>query len=424
MNEIGCIPKLYKIRQDIPSYEIEDIHQATQSSIETLSVAKDLSGLTIGIAVGSRGIDNLIPILRSIIHSITEQGGEAIIIPAMGSHGGGTEQGQLEVLEGLGITEHALQTPILCCSRSTLLGYTEEGIPVYCSNAVSQVDHIVPVNRIKSHTDFTGKIESGICKMLAVGLGNQDGAMTVHAHALVKGYEAVITSVAAYLINKIPILFAVGILENWKGRTTEIKAFLSEDIIGTELALLAKMKADSIKLPFNNIDVLVIDQFGKNISGTGMDTKVIGRIMVRGQKEPDVPVINRVVVLHLTPESHGNATRIGLADITTMNVFHSVDIKTTAINSISSMSPEQGRLPCILENDLEAIKAAIFTLGIVDIQSIKMVYIRDTLSLEYLAVSAALLSEVNANASLTILDEGEELRFDENGRIISMWENK
>jgi len=421
---VACLPKMYKIQQNVPSHEIEDIDSEIRSIIASLMISDGIKGLKIGIAVGSRGIDNLTTILTSLINIITENGGETVIIPAMGSHGGGTEHGQLEVLESLGITEQSMKIPILSCSTSSLLGYTDGGIPVYCSNAVFQVDRIVPVNRIKSHTDFSGKIESGICKMLAVGLGNQDGAMTVHAHSLVKGYETVIYSVASYLITKIPILFAVGILENWKSRTTEINAFLSQDIITTEPRLLARMKASSIKLPFKEIDVLIIENIGKNISGTGMDTKVIGRIMVRGQKEPEVPVIKRIVVLNLTPESHGNATGIGLADITTMDVFKSIDIKTTSINSISSMSPEQGKLPCILENDLEAIKAGIFTLGIADVKNIKMVYLKDTLSLEYLSVSDALLSEVNTNSSLVRLDEGEELCFENGGKIISVWGNE
>ncbi|MDW7677108.1 MAG: lactate racemase domain-containing protein [Bacillota bacterium] len=414
---------MYRIRQNIPAHEIEDINHEVIAGVERLPILDcDIKGFKIGIAVGSRGIYKLTTIVKSVIKIIIEKGGEPSIISAMGSHGGGTEQGQYEVLASLGISEEAMGVPIRCCTDSTLLGYTDEGIPVYCNNAVFKVDKVVLVNRIKTHTDFSGKIESGICKMLSVGLGNPDGAMTVHAHSLEKGYEHVISQVATYMIEKIPILFAVGILENWVGKTSKIEAFLAKDIISSEHSLLAEMKAGSIKLPFSKIDVLIIENIGKNISGTGMDTKVVGRIMVIGQKEPEEPVIKRIVVLNLTPESHGNATGIGLADITTMSVFKAIDIKTTAINSISSMSPEQGRLPCILGNEYEAIKAAIFTLGTVDVKKVKMVYIKDTLSLEYMIVSSALLSEVNFNPCLEILGAGEDLIFDSEGKIAINWE--
>ena len=415
------LPQLVRIKQDIITEEISNVEVTVKNALDQLPFnRKNLVGKTIGITVGSRGISNLSLILKTIVNIIKDAGGNPVLLPAMGTHGGGKVDGQREVLESLGINEATIGAPLRFCVESTLIGETPSQVPVYCNSEALKIDGLVVMNRIKEHTDFSGEIESGICKMFSIGLGGPQGAFTTHAHAMMKGYEKVITEVAEMMIQKLPVIFAVAILENWKGRTAHVEAFLPEDIVTKEKLLLKKYKAMTIKLPFSNLDVLVVGEMGKNISGTGMDTKVIGRIHVKGQKEPDHPKITRIVVLEITPESHGNAIGVGLADIITKKVFNSIDISVTALNSISSMAPEQGFIPCVVNNDQEAIVAAVNTLGAVDASKARIVYIKNTAALDEIVVSEALVEEICKNDQLKIIGELEELQFDKEGNLINL----
>lgn len=413
-------PRMIKIKQNMPVQTVEDVVGAVLKSLDSIKARQiNLEGKTIGITAGSRGINNISLILKTIADYVKEAKGNPVLIPSMGSHGGGALEGQREVLASLGITEEAVGAPVRCCIDTVMLGETPSGVPVYCNKEAVKMDGLIVVNRIKSHTDFSGKIESGICKMLAIGLGSEKGAITTHSHAIVKGYEEVITEVAKVMISKLPVLFAVGILENWKSETAEIGAFLPEEIVEKEKLMLAKYKESAIKLPFTDLDVLAVGKIGKNISGTGMDTKVIGRIHIKGQKEPDKPKIARIVVLGLTEESHGNAVGIGLADITTQEVFESIDLRRTGFNCISSMAPEQGFIPCVAADDRAALESALATLGAVEFSKIRMVYIKNTSSLEEMAVSEALIGEVQSDSRLDIIGELEELQFDASGKLLN-----
>jgi len=413
-------PRMIKIKQNMPVQTVEDVVGAVLKSLDSIKARQiNLEGKTIGITAGSRGINNISLILKTIADYVKEAKGNPVLIPSMGSHGGGALEGQREVLASLGITEEAVGAPVRCCIDTVMLGETPSGVPVYCNKEAVKMDGLIVVNRIKSHTDFSGKIESGICKMLAIGLGSEKGAITTHSHAIVKGYEEVITEVAKVMISKLPVLFAVGILENWKSETAEIGAFLPEEIVEKEKLMLAKYKESAIKLPFTDLDVLAVGEIGKNISGTGMDTKVIGRIHIKGQKEPDKPKIARIVVLGLTEESHGNAVGIGLADITTQEVFESIDLHRTGFNCISSMAPEQGFIPCVAADDREALESAFATLGAVEFSKVRMVYIKNTSALEEMAVSEALIEEVQSDSRLDIIGELEELQFDASGKLLN-----
>jgi len=416
-------PRMVKVRQNKEAFVLSDIKEAVQQALAAIQFKQmDLRGKKIGITAGSRGIRNLPEIIKLIVTYIEDMGGNPVLIPAMGTHGGGSLEGQKHVLASLGISEDSTGAPVHCCLDTVLLGTTPSGVPVYCNSDAAKMDGLVIVNRIKSHTDFSGEIESGICKMFAIGLGSEQGAYTTHAHAIIHGYEKVITEVAQLMIAKLPVLFALGIMENWKGDTAAIEGFLPEEIISREKLMLIRYKEALIKLPFSQLDVLVVGEIGKNISGTGMDTKVIGRIHIMGQKEPESPQISRIVVLGLTKESHGNAIGIGLADITTQKVYQSIDLRITGFNSISSMAPEQGFLPCVVANDQEAFEAALMTLGAVDFSKVKMVYIKNTSALEEFAVSEALLQEVQADKCLETIGYLEELRFNSTGDIVSFKE--
>ncbi len=413
------LPRLAIVKQTVPSFEIDNIRNAVIGSLEKSKVNREeLLGKTIGITVGSRGINAIQEIISTLVDMVKDAGGNPVLIPSMGTHGGATVEGQNSVLKSLGITEERMGAHIKLCVDTVQIGTTTGDVPVYCNLEATKVDGLIIVNRIKQHTDYTGEIESGICKMLAIGLGSYKGALTTHSHAILSGYETIIKDVANVMVHKLPIFCAVGVLENWKGKTFNIEVFLPEEIMTKEPLLLQKAKELAIKLPFEQINVLVINEIGKNISGTGMDTKVVGRIMVKGQKEPETPRIDRVVVLNLTPESHGNAIGIGLADITTRKLFNEINLRDTALNSISSMCPEQGKLPCVVDTDKEAMEAGFLTLGAIEPQKARMVYIKNTLELETLFVSEAMLDEVKENNYLEIMCEPKEISFDEYGNLL------
>ena len=413
------LPHLAMVKQRVNAYEINDVKNEILISFEKNRINKNkLYNKTIGITVGSRGIGAISEIIVTLVEMVKKSGGIPVLIPSMGTHGGGDIAGQESILRSLGITEKNTGAQIKLCIDTIQLGVTVEGIPVYCNAEAVKVDALIIVNRIKQHTDFTGNIESGICKMLAVGLGSYSGALTTHSYALINGYEKTIKNIANVMIEKLPIFCAVGILENWKGKTSVIEIFPPEEIMVKEPALLRKAKRMAIKLPFKKINILVINEIGKNISGTGMDTKVVGRIMIKGQKEPKTPRIDRIVVLNLTSESHGNAIGIGLADITTRKFFMKTNLNETALNSIASMCPEQGRMPCIADNDKKAIEAGLLTLGAIDPCNARIVCIKNTQELETLLVSESMMDEVNNNIFLETISDPEEICFDNCGNLI------
>ena len=415
------IPQRFvRIKQQVDVPQIDNARKAVIDSLREIGADKrNFKGQTVGITAGSRGIDRIPEILSAVAEMIQDCSGRPVIIPSMGTHGGATVERQLSVLTSLGITREAVGCPVLECVESVLIGETSEGIPVHCNLEATKVDHLVIVNRVKPHTDFSGCIESGICKMMAIGLGSYKGAETAHSYARIHGHEKVITSVAKRMLEKLPVAFAIGITENYKGKTARLQAMEPERIMGKEKKLLDWVKEKQIKLPFDSMGVLVVGEIGKNISGTGMDTKVIGRIMVKGQKEPELPKIECIAVLSLTSESHGNACGIGLADITTKRVLDAVDLYVTGYNSIASMAPEQGRLPCVVSNDYEAIHSAISTLGAVSPEKARVVYIQNTNRLERLAVSESMLDEVEAKGYLEVISRPEKLEFDGEGTLLN-----
>ncbi len=416
-------PKMVRIRQNVPAPEIADVYGTVMRSVTDFCASNRVipfKGRRIGITAGSRGIYSIPLILRAVVDYVKQAGGSPFLIPSMGTHGGATAEKQVELLESLGVTEESVGAPVIRCVDTVYLGDTESGVPVHVNKATRQVDALIVVNRVKAHTDFSGEIESGLCKMFAIGLGSYTGATTTHSHALVKGYEQTITQVAGVMMKHLPVAFGVAIIENWKGKTAKVEVVTPGRLIERERELLREAKSLSIKLPVKKIDVLVIDEIGKNISGTGMDTKVVGRIMVIGQKEPDEPKITRIVALDLTAEAHGNATGIGLADITTKRLFEKVDMAVTSLNCVGSMSPEQGRIPVVVETDRDAVRAALDTLGAVDPAKARVIHIRNTLFLEEMEASESLLDEMKSLPYIEVLGQPADMRFGEDGSIVRM----
>jgi len=365
----------------------------------------------IGITVGSRNINNINFILFQIGQIIKEIGGKPYIIPSMGSHGGNTIDGQMKILKDLQINENAIKIPIIEEVRTKCIGFTHENIPVHCNKSIEYIDKIIVLNRVKQHTDFSGSIESGLCKMLSIGLGGCKGAQSVHANALSLGYEKTIKSVSEYVVKKLPIICAFGILENWKNEISEFKGMYPNEIYHEESKLLVKAKNEYLKLPFNEIDLLIVNEIGKNISGTGMDTKVIGRLIILNENKLRSPTIKRIVVNDLTKESHGNATGVGHADFITKKLFSKINFEQTNLNSISSMTPEQCKIPCILNTEKEANEAAIKTIDIFNSTKAKIAYILNTSKLEYIIVS----DNIQFSNEVDVI-KNMFLKYDNNGK--------
>lgn len=414
-------PKMVRIRQLFENICVDNLSSVMAFKLNDYCRSQGIITLAekkIGITAGSRGIDSIPVILKTVAAFVKEKGGCPVIIPSMGSHGGGVLDTQIQILKDLGITDESTGASIVRNIATEMIGTTDSGVPVYVNKAVLELDGLIVVNRIKPHTDFHGSIESGICKMLAIGIGALEGAGATHSYALKNGYEETIVGVASKIMEKVPVIAAVGIIENCMGKTAKIDVFSADEIMLKEPLLLNEAKKLKAKLPVENVDVLVIDEIGKNISGTGMDTKVVGRIMVHGQKEPDIPKISRIVVLDVTGESHGNVLGIGLADITTKRVLEKTDFRSTAVNAINSMSPEQGRLPVVMDSDMEAIQAALRSLGALKKEECRIIHIKNTSFLEEMEVSIPVLEEIKLSNFIHIVGPMHEFEFDAAGSAV------
>jgi hypothetical protein len=339
----------------------------------------------------------------------------------MGSHGGATAEGQLEMLESLGISEKSTGAPILSSTEVQEIGQTKFGTPVLVDKNLYGADKIIVVNRIKPHTDFEGEIESGLVKMMVIGMAKPKGALMAHRMTIKHGFPAILAAVAPILIKKLPIFFGMGIIENPYDETAFIELVRPEELIEKEKSLLSKAKELLPFLPFREIDVLIADEMGKNISGTGMDTNVIGRNLFIGGTKSNKPRITRIFVRDLTEASHGNAVGIGMADYTTKRLVDKIDYPATRINATTGMAPENARVPIFYETDREALSVAHLNSGVFDPQDLRILWIKNTLELEYLYASQAFLEEVKSNPRLKILSEPFDFSFSPDGNLISKW---
>jgi hypothetical protein len=411
-------PEMIRIRQVFDAPRVESIEETLDRELDAVR-AGDLikPGARIALTAGSRGVAHIDRILKHLVQAVRRKGGNPFLIPTMGSHGGGTSEGQVEVLRSLNVTEETVGAPILSSMDVVEIGRSRFGFPVMVDRFASEADGIIVVNRIKPHTEFEGPIESGLMKMMAIGMGKHRGCLEVHKQTVHYGYREVIPEIGGVILAKLPVLFGVGIVENLYDETAVIQAVLPSRFAEEEKELLALAKRLMARLPFEKIDVLVVDEMGKNVSGTGMDTNVIGRIMFIGEREPEKPRITRIVVLDLTEAAHGNGVGIGLADYTTRRLVGKLDPGVTAINAITAMTPEKGRIPIALPTDREAVDAALSTIGAVLPREARIVHIKNTLELGELEVSNALLPELTGRADLKVVKDLGSLGFDEAGNI-------
>ena len=411
-------PKMYRIGQVFDVPRVDNIEETLRKELESIQISSLIKeGSRIAITAGSRGIANIDRVLRHLVHVLKENSAKPFLIPAMGSHGGGTAEGQLEILESLKVTEESIGAPILSSMEVVEIGKSRFGFPVLVDKNAAEADGVIVVNRVKPHTEFEGPIESGLMKMMAIGMGKHKGCIQVHKQTINYRYVEVIPEIGRVILENVPILFGVALVENVYDETAIIKAILPSQFRIEEERLLTEAKRLMARLPFDKIDVLIVDEMGKNISGTGMDTNIIGRIMFIGEREPEKPKVTRIVVLGLTEESHGNAIGIGLADYTTQRLVNDMDAGATSINSMAGMSPEKGRTPISLKADKEAVEAALDTIGPVDPEEARVAHIKNTLEIAELDISEALLEEVEGREDLKLAEELGPLSFDSKGNL-------
>lgn len=410
------------VRQHFAATPKLDLEAVVRSELDR-TLPKVRAGAKIAVGVGSRGISNLQEIVRATVTRLKELGAAPYIVPAMGSHGGATPEGQIGLLAEYGITEKALETPIRAGMETECIGQTEDGVDVFCGVEALRSDGIIIINRVKPHTDFAGTLGSGILKMLVIGLGKRSGAANFHILASRFGYEKIIRTSARVTLKRLPVLCGLAILENQRHDTAKVVALRGEEIEARETEIFSESAQLMPRLPFDEIDFLIIDQIGKNISGSGMDPNITGR-HIHGYSSAltdrsTQPTVRRIFVRELTVETHGNAIGIGSADFTTTRLVKSIDQKVTAINALTALSVQSAKIPIHFETDRAAIDAALDTLALKDRREAKVMRIANTLSLETIDISESLL-KISPAAPIARASAAGEMNFDSAGNLAPM----
>lgn len=397
------IPKMVKIRQNFHAPEIKDVPAAVHQAIAEADVLSRITpGDRVAIAVGSRGVADINILTREVVNAVKSVGGNPFIVPAMGSHGGATAEGQLDVLAQLGVTEEFIGAPILTSMDVVEVGRLPKGLPIYIDKNAYEADKIIVINRIKPHTAFRGPVESGLMKMITIGLGKQKGADAAHAFSFKYMAEHVPEMAKITLANS-PIIFGLGSIENAYDRPAKIVAVPAEKFEEVEPGLLLEAKALMPRLIIEPMDVLIVDEIGKDISGDGMDPNITGRYAT--PYASGGPDIARVVVLGLTEKTHGNANGIGMADITTRKAVEETTREYGYANALTSTVVACVKFPMYLDTEKLAVQAAIKTCNAFDLSKVRMARIHNTLELKEIWISESMLEEAKAHPDIDILSE-------------------
>ena len=411
------IPEVARIEQKFDRPVIRNIEDDFSSKLHNSGVLKEIrKGWRAAITVGSRSISNGPLIVKLLVKELKKRGAEPFIIPAMGSHGGAAAEGQQNMLESMGFTESYVQAPIRSSMEVVRLGTTDRGLPVYIDRYAHKAEAIIIFNRIKPHVSFRGNFESGLMKMIAIGLGKQKGAEACHE----LGYESMeqnIIDIARISLNKSRISFAVGLIENAYHETCSIEILKKEEIEQNEPALQQSARDLLPRIFFKELDVLIIDEIGKDISSTGFDTNVVGRFHTPCAYAIGSPDITRIAVLDLTEASHGNANGLGIVDFTTRRLFNKFRFDQTYPNALTSTVPLSVKIPMVLENDQLAIQAAIKSCNIVNKEEVRLVRIKNTIKVDQIEVSGNLLAEVRNHEKQRLLSDPRPLDFDNLGNL-------
>ncbi|MFC5452757.1 nickel pincer cofactor-dependent isomerase, group 22 [Paenibacillus aestuarii] len=415
------LPKMVKVRQMFHGPHIENIEAAVFEQLEQAGIGLKLKpGARVAVTAGSRGIANIALIIRSAVRALKQAGASPFIVPAMGSHGGATAEGQTEVLHSLGVTEAYCEAPILSSMDVVQIGETESGLPVYTDKYAWEADAVLLVGRVKLHTDFKSplQLESGLMKMAAIGLGKHKQALQLHSYG-VKGIRDLMPLIGEVVLSKVNVLCGLAIVENAFDQTAHLEAIPTDQIAKREPELLQLAAKLFPKLPVEDIDILVVDEIGKNVSGTGMDTNIIGRLRILGEEEPPSPRIKYVIAGDLSEESHGNALGIGLADLTTKRLFDKIDFQKMNENVITSSFLTRAAIPIVLKNDQEALEVALRCNWGTESSQARIVRIHSTLHLETMYVSESLLPDIVSLPNVEVIGEPEEVAFDETGNYVA-----
>lgn len=417
---MGMLPNMIKIHRNYQAPVIENIEATIEAEMaKILSRTMIKPGMRIAITAGSRGIANIAQIITAVVAELKRYGADPFIVPAMGSHGGATAEGQLEVLKSLGITEANCGAPIMSSMETVEIGFTPDGMPVYMDRYAYEADGIALIARIKLHTDFKSPvgIESGLVKMAAIGLGKHKQALLLHSYG-VHGIRDIMPEVGKVVLDSGHILFGLGIAENASEETAILEAIESERIYEREQDLLKRSAEMFPWLPIDDLDILFVDWIGKNFSGTGMDTNIIGRMRIQGTPEPELPRIKYVIAGDLSDESHGNALGIGLADLTTSRLVDKINRRIMNENVITSTFLHRAAIPIVLDNDRAAIEAALRANWNVPIEQVRLARIYSTLHLEHLYVSEAVYETIRSLPGVSAEGTFEPLAFDEAGNLL------
>ncbi|HSR11552.1 MAG TPA: lactate racemase domain-containing protein [Thermodesulfobacteriota bacterium] len=417
------LPRVFKIRQKIASPRLGDVEGEMNSLLDRFGLSKKVKpGERVALTAGSRGIRDKAKVLKVIASRLKALGAQPFLVPCMGSHGGATAEGQVKMLHHLGITEEYVGVPIVSSMEVKEIGRTSFGTPVLVDkNICEKADKIVVVNRIKPHTDFDFEVESGISKMIVIGMGKHQGALMAHRLTIRNGFPAIFKEVLPITRKALPFFFGVGIIENQYDQTASLHLLEPQNFYDGEKELLIRARQIMPRLPFKQMDILVVDEIGKNITGAGMDPNVTGRLYFIGSPPLKEPKITRIFARDLTPETQGNAIGIGFADYTTKRLVEKIDPVPTRINSITGMGPECGRIPIAYDRDRDALQDAFDNSGVLDPKELRLVWIKNTLELEYLWAAESMLSEVKKNPNLEVVAPPQEITFDPKGNMVMEW---
>ena len=413
-------PRLMRVAQHFEAPTVDDIPGTVRDEVARLDLASQVkAGQTIAISVGSRGIANIALIVKSLVNELTALGGKPFLVPAMGSHGGGIAENQRGIIESYGVTEEFTGAPIRASMETVEVGRTEEGVPVLFDKLAFEADHVAVVARVKPHTGFNGEIESGLHKMMLIGLGKHKGAALYHQAIIHYSWDQMVRSIARTVIEKCGVLLGLGIVENQYDQTALLEAVAPGDFLEREKELLVRAKQWMPRLPFESIDLLVVDRIGKDISGAGMDTNVIGRKYNDHRATDDErPRITRIYVRDLTDETHGNASGLGMAEYCHRRAVDRMNREATYINCMTGNAPSGASIPITFDNDRRALTSALGTVGLVEPEQSRLVRIHDTLDLREILVSEAYLPEVERRGDLSVVAPLTDLEFDSNGDFL------
>ena len=412
-------PNIFRLRQLFDAPEVSNVAGEVENQLSRLQLAEKIQpGQTVAISAGSRGIANIHIIIKAVADHLRSLGAEPFIVPAMGSHGGGTAEGQQGIIEGYGITEEFCQCPIKASMETVIVCDAKEGFPVHFDKHAYGADHVVVVGRVKPHTNFNGDIESGLMKMMLIGLGKHAGAKIYHRAISDYSFGQIVRSVALEVLAKCRIVAGLAIVENSYDETAQLEAIAPGDFEDREKQLLILAKQWMPKLPFDQADILVLDEIGKDISGSGMDTNVVGRKYHDHQAaEGETPRIRNIIVRGLTPATHGNASGIGMAEFCRTQLVEEMDARITRINCITGGHSTGAMVPLDYETDQEILDVALVSIGLTQPPEARFLWARNTLDIAEIECSDAYLQEARERDDLEVLSEPRPMPLGEDGNL-------